>query len=78
MGNVMLIKASLIQHATRSRGSVGQLGICVYMQVFFFPMWRSVQDDIRMLQNGVKLSEQKMNIVKHWIENNALYQKYTQ
>jgi hypothetical protein len=78
IGDVMLIKASIIQHATRTRGSVGQLGICAYMQASFFPMWRSVQDDIRILQNGGKLNEQKMKIVKHWIENNALYQKYTQ
>jgi hypothetical protein len=78
IGDVMLIKASIIQHATRTRGSVGQLGICAYMQAFFFPMWWSIQDDIRILQNGGKLNEQKMKIVKHWIENNALYQKYTQ
>jgi hypothetical protein len=77
IGDVMLIKASIIQHSTRSRGSVGQLGMCAYMQASFFPMWRSVQDDIRILQNGGKLNEQKMKIVKHWIENNALYQKYT-
>jgi hypothetical protein len=36
---------------------VGQLGIYVYMQASFFPMWRSVQDDMKMLKNGVKLSE---------------------
>jgi hypothetical protein len=53
----MLIKASLIQHATRNRGSVGQLGIGVYMQASFFPMWRLVPDDMRILKNGVKLSE---------------------
>jgi hypothetical protein len=56
---------------------VGQLGICAYMQASFFPMWQSVQNDIRILQNGRKLNEQKMKIVKHWIGNNALYQKYT-
>jgi hypothetical protein len=42
IGDIMLIKASIIQHSTRSRGSVGQLGICAYMQASFFPMWRSV------------------------------------
>jgi hypothetical protein len=77
IGDVMLIKTSIIQHSTRSRGSVGQLGMCAYMQASFFPMWQSIQDDIKILQNGGKLNEQKMKIVKHWIENNALYQKYT-
>jgi predicted XRE-type DNA-binding protein len=41
-------------------------------------MWRSIQDDMQMLKNGVKLSEQKMKTIKHWIENNALYQKHTE
>jgi hypothetical protein len=65
IGDVMLIKASLIQYATTSRGSVGQLGMCVYMQASFFPMWRLVHDDFRMVKNGAKLSEQKMKTIKY-------------
>jgi hypothetical protein len=57
IGNVMFIKTSLIQHTTRNRGFVNQLGMCVYMQASFFLMWRLVQDDMRMLKNDMKLSE---------------------
>jgi hypothetical protein len=30
-GDVMLIKASSIQHATRTKGPRGQFALCVYM-----------------------------------------------
>jgi hypothetical protein len=73
IGDVMLIKASLIQHSTRTSGSVGQFGICMYMQASFFPMWRVVQEDLRDMHNGKKLSEDKLKKVNHWLTNNAEY-----
>jgi hypothetical protein len=75
IGDVMLIKASLIQHSTRTCGSVGQFGLCVYMQASFFPMWRVVQEDLRDMHNGKKLSEAKLKTVNHWLTNNAEYVK---
>jgi hypothetical protein len=42
IGDVMLIKASLIQHATRIRDSMDQLGMYVYMQASFFLILRVV------------------------------------
>ena len=75
IGDVMLIKASMIQHSTRTRGSVGQFGLCVYMQASFFPMWRVVQEDLRDMHNGKKLSEAKLKKVNHWLTNNAKYVK---
>jgi hypothetical protein len=35
------------------------------MQASFFPMWRLVHDDFRMVKNGAKLSEQKMKTIKY-------------
>jgi hypothetical protein len=31
-----------------------------------------------MAKNGVRLNEQKMKTVNHWIANNAMYQQYIQ
>jgi hypothetical protein len=76
-GDVMLIKASSIQLATRTKGPRGQFTMCVYMQASFFPMWRIVQEDMRSVQNGVKLSEPKMKLLNHWINNNTMYEKYS-
>jgi hypothetical protein len=76
-GDVMLIKASSIQHATHTKGPRGQFALCVYMQASFFPMWRTVQADMRSVQNGVKLSEPKMKLLNHWINNNTMYEKYS-
>jgi hypothetical protein len=36
--DIMLIKNSLIQHFTRTHESIGQFGMCMYMQASFFPM----------------------------------------
>ena len=49
IGNVMLIKTSIIQHTTRNKVSVDQLDMCAYMQASFFLMWQSVHDDIQIL-----------------------------
>jgi hypothetical protein len=73
IGDVMLIKASLIQHSTRTSGSIGQFSICMYMQASFFPMWRVVQKDLRHMHNGKKLSEDKLKKVNHWLTNNTEY-----
>jgi hypothetical protein len=76
-GDVMLLKASSVQHATRTNGPRGQFALCVYMQASFFPMWRTVQEDMRLVQSGKKVSEPKMKLLTHWITNNAAYEKYS-
>ena len=57
IGDMMLIKASLIQHTTRIRDSMSQLGMYVYMQASFFLIWRIVQEDLKMAKNGIRLNE---------------------
>jgi ABC-type lipoprotein release transport system permease subunit len=73
IGDVMLIKASLIQHSIRTYGSIGQFGMCLYMQASFFPMWRAVQEDLRHMHNDKKLSEDKLKKINHWLTNHAEY-----
>jgi hypothetical protein len=73
IGDVIFIKVSLIQHSTRTQGSVGQFGIYLYMQASFFLMRRAVQKDLRHMHKGKKLSENKLKKVNHWLTNNAEY-----
>jgi hypothetical protein len=40
-------------------------------------MWRIVQEDMKSVQNGIKLSEPKMKLLNHWINNNTMYEKYS-
>lgn len=56
VGDVMLVKASSVQHATRTKGPRDQFALCVYMQASFFPMWRAVQEDMQSVQSGKKVS----------------------
>jgi hypothetical protein len=41
-------------------------------------MWRKVPKDLRMVKKSVKLSEQKMKTINHWIANSVMYQHHIQ
>jgi hypothetical protein len=71
--DVMFIKASSIQHATRTKGPRSQIALCIYMQASFFPMWYIVQEDLRLVKIGIKLSAPKMKLLNHCINNNVMY-----
>ena len=51
----MVLKSNQIQHCTRRRNVNGMFGISVFMHASLFPMWREMQKNIEIMNNGGKL-----------------------
>ena len=74
MGDVMVLKSNQIQHCTRRRSANGMFGISVFMHASLFPMWREMQKNIEIMNNGGKLTKGHQKQVQHWLLNNSFYQ----
>ena len=48
----MVLKSNQIQHCTRRRSTNGTFGISVFMHASLFPMWREMQKNIEIMNDG--------------------------
>ena len=74
IGDVMVLKSNQIQHCTKRRSANGTFGMSVFMHASLFPMWRDMQKNIKIINNGGKVTEGKQKQIQHWLLNNSFYQ----
>jgi hypothetical protein len=72
----MLIKASEIQHCTRTIGKPGQYGIAIFLHSNLLEWWKPIMNDIEKMQRGVRLGEKETKRATMWLDNNNTYQSY--